>query len=58
LDRNGTKAAAVTAVVTSKATSVMDPKPHMEIKLDHPFVYAIVDAKTNLPIFIGCMNSL
>ncbi len=57
VDRKGTKAAAVTAIVADKATSVRDPKPQITIKLDHPFVYAIIDKKTNLPIFIGCMNS-
>ncbi|MBO4864092.1 MAG: serpin family protein [Eubacterium sp.] len=58
VDKNGTKAAAATAIITDKATSVEDKKPSLEIKLDHPFVYAIIDTKTNLPLFIGCVNKL
>ncbi|WP_236617209.1 serpin family protein [Thermoanaerobacter kivui] len=27
-------------------------------KLDRPFVYAIIDNKTNLPIFIGTVMSI
>ena len=58
VDENGTKAAAVTAIVVEKCTSVVTKKPTMEIRLDHPFVYAIIDTNTNIPIFIGCANSL
>ena len=58
VDKNGTKAAAATAIITDKATCVIDEPPVLEIKLDHPFVYGIIDTKTNLPLFIGCVNSL
>ena len=58
VDKNGTKAAAATAIISEKATSVEDKRPHMEIKLDHAFVYGIIDTKTNLPLFIGCVNTL
>ena len=58
VDKNGTKAAAVTAIITDKATSVLDERPRLDINLDHPFVYAIIDTKTNIPVFIGCMNSI
>jgi len=59
VDRKGTKAAAVTAIIVNKCTSVRpaDEKP-VYIILDHPFVYAIVDNKTNLPVFVGCINTM
>ncbi len=57
VDRKGTKAAAVTAVVAAKATAML-MQERVEITLDHPFVYAIVDDEAGLPIFIGCLNRL
>ncbi|MBR0308819.1 MAG: hypothetical protein IJH92_07995 [Mogibacterium sp.] len=55
LDRNGTKAAAVAAVI-GKANSAYDPNPPVSIILDRPFVYAIVDCETGIPLFIGVVN--
>lgn len=59
LDRNGTKAAAVTAVV-AKATSAMPDPNRVEktVNLDKPFLYAIVEAKTGFPVFLGVVNDL
>jgi serpin B len=54
VDGLGTKAGAVTSVGISPTASPIRPK---EIILDRPFVYAIVDNDTNLPIFIGTMNN-
>ena len=48
----GTKAAAVTAISVVKATG-MERQPK-RVVLDRPFVYAIVDDATGLPVFIGC----
>lgn len=56
LDRNGTKAAAVTKVVA--AGSAMPTEPPKEVYLDRPFIYAIVEAGTGLPIFMGVVNSV
>lgn len=56
LDRNGTKAAAVTAVI-AKASSAM-PGQTKTVYLDKPFLYAIVEAKTGVPIFMGVVNDL
>jgi len=56
VDERGTKAGAVT-VIDGKATS----GPPQEIKnviLDRPFVYAIIDNATMLPIFIGTVMSV
>ena len=58
LNNGGIKAAAVTAIVgylTGIWTSPREPK---YIYLDRPFVYAIMDSKTNTPIFIGAVKSL
>ena len=58
LDENGTKAAAVTDIGMSDATSV-DPalKKEINIFLDRPFIYAIVHTDTGIPVFIGVVNS-
>ena len=53
LDRKGTKAAAVTAVIM-KASSM--PMKHIQVVLDRPFVFGIVDVKTGLPVFLGILN--
>lgn len=58
LDRNGTKAAAVTAVIMEKAASVPEQKDKINVNLDHPFVYAIIDTKTGIPLFIGTVKTV
>ncbi|MCR4716498.1 MAG: serpin family protein, partial [Lachnospiraceae bacterium] len=60
LDENGTKAAAATAVAMNKVTSIRPEveKEQVYIYLDRPFVYALVDSKTNIPLFIGTVESL
>jgi len=50
VDELGTKAGAVTAVIVDSASAIIDEKI---VTLDRPFVYMIIDQKTNLPIFIG-----
>ena len=56
VDRNGTKAAAVTwAVNKAESAAPMEPK---YVYLDRPFVYAIVDTKTGLPLFVGIVTRL
>jgi len=56
LDRNGTKAAAVTSVI-ARNSSVMIESP-IEIRMDRPFVYALVDTQTGIPLFIGTVKTL
>ncbi len=56
LDKNGTKAAAVTDISMVDATSIQDPKPQINIYLDRPFIYAIVQTETGLPVFMGVVN--
>ncbi len=55
VDRNGTKAAAVTWG-EMKTTSL--PHGEVYITLDRPFLYAIVENRTNLPIFLGVCNRI
>ena len=57
LDKNGTKAAAVTAVMLA-GNAYMEEKETVEITLDRPFVYAIVDDASGLPVFLGTVNSV
>ena len=57
LDRYGTKAAAVTAVEMAKgAAPSMEEKP--KVYLDRPFVYAIINTDTGLPVFVGAVNRM
>lgn len=57
LDNKGTKAAAVTSVTIATYTSVSTPTVVKKVVLDRPFVYAIVDTETGLPVFLGvCEN--
>lgn len=52
VDRNGTKAAAVTIGEAKNSSE------KLIINLNRPFVYSIVDNKTGLPIFIGAVKYL
>ncbi len=51
----GTRAGAATAVMVSDCC---EPIIEKEVILDRPFVYAIVDTQTAVPIFIGTLNSV
>ena len=53
VDEQGTKAAAITGVLTFDCAAVA---PEKEVILDRPFVYMIIDNATNLPIFIGTVT--
>ncbi len=56
VDRNGTKAAAVSAVSVEVASA--EPPEFKTVNCDRPFVYAIVDVRTMTPIFIGTVNEV
>lgn len=59
VDRAGTKAAAVTAVeMTKEADLEMNSAELLRVDLNRPFVYAIVDTETGLPIFLGAVNTI
>ena len=55
VDELGTKAGAVTMVAMSGSGMAAEPKT---VRLDRPFVYAIIDNATNLPIFIGTVMTV
>ena len=55
VDRNGTKAAALTwATMCGKGA----PQETLSVILDRPFVYAIADNTTGLPLFLGVVSAL
>ena len=57
LDENGTKAAAVTAMMMAdNAVMLEDPTPVKEVHLNRPFYYMIMDGDTVL--FIGAVNTV
>ena len=53
----GTRAGAATAVemVAEGAAEIIE---YMEVVLDRPFVYMLIDCETNLPFFIGSMMNV
>ncbi len=57
VDELGTKAGAVTAVIVCGEGAMM-PEERKEVVLNRPFVYAIMDNNTNLPIFIGTVTDI
>ncbi len=56
LNEAGTRAAAVTAIEV-EAKSV-GPVETVTVTLDRPFVYAIVDRSTGVPLFLGAITNL
>ena len=56
VDRSGTKAAASTIVGMDKMTAA--PSESFVVCLDRPFVYAIVDLESGVPVFLGVQNSM
>ena len=56
VDELGTRAGAVTSVSINTASAALsEPKI---VRLDRPFVFAIVDNATNLPLFIGTVTTI
>ena len=56
VNRNGTKAAAITWADNREKAAA--PDETVCIYLDRPFVYAIVDNRTGLPLFLGVVTAL
>ena len=52
VDEHGTEAAAATAVVI-RAAAAMRPPPAVTMVVDRPFLFAIVESTTGLPLFLG-----
>ncbi len=53
VDEKGTEAAAATGVVTIRAAAVVAEPPSQPFKADHPFLFLIRDARTNMILFMG-----
>jgi serine protease inhibitor len=53
VDELGTEAGAVTSVIMSKGV----PTIRQTMIFNRPFIYAIIDTKTNIPLFLGLMEN-
>ena len=58
LDEKGIKAAAVTYIGMNSKGAVSGPREIIDIFLDRPFIYALMDDATGLPLFIGTIKEL
>ena len=56
LDEKGTRAGAATGVTIYAASALREPPP--QVVLDRPFVYLLLDTETDIPLFIGVVDSL
>jgi len=52
VDERGTEAAAATAVMIMTRAAMRPPQP-VTMVVDRPFVFAIIDTATRLPVFLG-----
>lgn len=55
LNEEGVKAGAVT-IVEMRAGAAMPAEEPVEMNLDHPFVYMILDLETQVPLFVGILD--
>jgi serpin B len=53
LDENGTEAAAATAVVMMTRSIAMQPETPVEVRVDHPFIFAIQHRASGTCLFLG-----
>ena len=49
----GTEAAAATALVMTASARLMEPEPPVEMIVDRPFLFALTDLRSGLPLFLG-----
>jgi len=56
VDRNGTKAAAATALIAED--SCAEPVEVRKVICNRPYAYAIVDMQTGLPVFLGTVENV
>lgn len=55
--QSGTRAAAVT-VMMDEAYAAAESKEIVDVRLDRPFVYFIIDTNTKLPLFMGVVTEI
>lgn len=56
VDSSGTRAGAATAVIIMKESALLERNP-IDIILNRPFVYMIVDCENMIPVFIGVLET-
>ena len=44
--------------MSMNAASAMAPEDEKTVHLDRPFLYLIIDQRTNFPVFMGILNTL
>ena len=58
VDETGTKAGAATVVEVNVGAAMETPEEPKRVILDRPFVYAIVEDETGIPVFIGTVKQM
>jgi serine protease inhibitor len=59
VNEEGTEAAAVTDIAVDTLSAIeMKPPPPFEMIVDRPFLFAIVDARSEMILFMGVVNDL
>jgi len=53
LDEKGTEAAAATAVVMARAMAMIQEPQPIEVRVDHPFLFAIQHRPSGACLFLG-----
>jgi serpin B len=53
VDEHGTEAAAATALVMRAAGMFRPPAKRVTLRVDHPFLFAVVETTSGLPLFLG-----
>ena len=53
VNEEGTEAAAATAVIMKASARFMKPEPPVEVIVDRPFLFAVTDMESGLPLFLG-----
>ncbi len=58
VNEEGTEAAAVTTIGMQSLSMMMPPSRPFEMIVDRPFLFAIVDARSEMILFLGTVNGL
>ena len=58
VSEDGTEATAVTAIAVDSIGFEPNPPKPFEMIVDHPFLFAIVDARSEMILFMGLVNDL